>query len=97
VEPSHVLVAMGLPRELALGAIRFSFGRESTIEDVERAVEVVPTVVSKVRKLAGVLGRTGGTAEGRNDGTSLNRSDTPTGKAVTTDVPTYRRTAEGTR
>ena len=30
VEPSHVLVAMGVPRELALGAIRFSLGREST-------------------------------------------------------------------
>jgi cysteine desulfurase len=57
VEPSHVLVAMGVPRDLALGAIRFSFGRESTMEDVERAVEVVPAVVAKVRKLAGVLGR----------------------------------------
>jgi cysteine desulfurase len=57
VEPSHVLVAMGLPRELALGTIRFSFGRESTIEDVERAAEVMPAVVAKVRKLAGVLGR----------------------------------------
>jgi cysteine desulfurase len=57
VEPSHVLVAMGVPRELALGAIRFSLGRESTMEDVDRAVEVVPPVVAKVRKLAGVLGR----------------------------------------
>jgi cysteine desulfurase len=67
VEPSHVLVAMGVPRELALGAIRFSFGRESTHQDVERAVEVVPSVVAKVRKLAGVLGRTGGPAVRRND------------------------------
>ncbi|HYF40285.1 MAG TPA: cysteine desulfurase family protein [Gemmatimonadales bacterium] len=57
VEPSHVLVAMGVPRELALGTVRFSFGRESTMEDVDRAVEVVPGVVAKVRKLAGVLGR----------------------------------------
>ena len=57
VEPSHVLVAMGVPRELALGAIRFSFGRESTVEDVERVVEVMPQVVAKVRKLAGLLGR----------------------------------------
>jgi cysteine desulfurase len=67
VEPSHVLVAMGVPRELALGAIRFSFGRESTHQDVERAVEVVPSVVAKVRKLAGVLGRAGGPAVRRND------------------------------
>jgi cysteine desulfurase len=57
VEPSHVLMAMGVPRELALGAIRFSLGRESTTEDVARVAEVMPGVVAKVRKLAGVLGR----------------------------------------
>ena len=57
VEPSHVLLAMGVPRELALGAIRFSLGRESTAADVDRVVEVMPSVVAKVRKLAGVLGR----------------------------------------
>jgi cysteine desulfurase len=57
VEPSHVLVAMGVPRELALGAIRFSFGRESTPADVERVAELMPGVVAKVRRLAGVLGR----------------------------------------
>ena len=57
VEPSHVLVAMGVPRDQALGAIRFSFGHESTTADVDRVVEVMPTVVAKVRKLAGVLGR----------------------------------------
>jgi cysteine desulfurase len=63
VEPSHVLVAMGVPRERALGAIRFSFGRESTPADVERAAAVVPAVVAKVRKLASVLGRTGAPPE----------------------------------
>lgn len=57
VEPSHVLVAMGMPRDLALGAIRFSLGRESTEEDVDRVAEVMPAVVAKVRQLAGVLGR----------------------------------------
>jgi cysteine desulfurase len=57
VEPSHVLVAMGVPRELALGAIRFSLGRETTVEDVDRTAEVMPGVVAKVRQLAGVLGR----------------------------------------
>lgn len=72
VEPSHVLLAMGVPRDLALGAVRFSFGRENTQEDVDRAVEAVPAVVAKVRKLAGVLGRadgqTGGQADGRTGG-----------------------------
>ena len=57
VEPSHVLVAMGVPRDLALGAIRFSFGHESTAEDVDRVIELMPSVVAKVRTLAGVLGR----------------------------------------
>jgi cysteine desulfurase len=57
VEPSHVLVAMGVPRDLALGAIRFSFGRESAAADVERVAAVMPGVVAKVRRLAGVLGR----------------------------------------
>jgi len=72
VEPSHVLVAMGVPRELALGTVRFSFGRESNMDDVDRAAEVIPGVVAKVRKLAGVLGwagaRSGGQAEGRSVG-----------------------------
>jgi cysteine desulfurase len=68
VEPSHVLLAMGVPRELALGAIRFSLGRESAREDIDRAVEVVPAVVAKVRKLAGVLGRAGGREGGQTDG-----------------------------
>jgi cysteine desulfurase len=57
VEPSHVLVAMGVPHDLALGAIRFSLGHESTVEDVDRVAEVMPAVVAKVRQLAGVLGR----------------------------------------
>jgi cysteine desulfurase len=57
VEPSHVLVAMGVPHELAVGTIRFSFGRESIAEDVDRVAELMPAVVAKVRKLAGVLGR----------------------------------------
>jgi cysteine desulfurase len=67
VEPSHVLVAMGMPHKLALGAIRFSLGRESTHEDIERAVEIVPMVVAKVRKLAGVLGRADSRTAGRAD------------------------------
>ena len=73
VEPSHVLVAMGVPRELALGAIRFSLGRESTREDVDRAVEVVPAVVAKVRKLAGVLGRAEGRCEGQAERMAVRR------------------------
>jgi cysteine desulfurase len=57
VEPSHVLVAMGVPRDLALGTLRFSFGHASSAADVARAAEIFPPVVEKVRKLAGLLGR----------------------------------------
>jgi cysteine desulfurase len=35
VEPSHVLTAMGVPRELGVAALRFSFGKDSTLEDVD--------------------------------------------------------------
>jgi cysteine desulfurase len=90
VEPSHVLAAMGVPRELALGAIRFSFGRESTADDVERTAEVFPAVVAKVRKLAGVLGRTSGQAVSRPVGQSVSGE-----VANSTSVPPFRRTAEG--
>ncbi len=57
VEPSHVLTAMGVERGLALGTIRFSLGHESTAADVNRAVEVLPGVVERVRRLGAALGR----------------------------------------
>jgi len=57
VEPSHVLVAMGVPRDLALAAVRFSLGHGSSAEDVARTADAMPAVVAKVRKLAGALGR----------------------------------------
>ena len=57
VEPSHVLSAMGVARELGAAALRFSFGRGSTPADVDAVIEVIPTVVSKVRSLTGALGR----------------------------------------
>ncbi len=57
VEPSHVLTAMGIPRELALGTIRFSLGHDTTGDDIGRVAAVFPGIVDKVRKLAAVLGR----------------------------------------
>ena len=51
VEPSHVLTAMGVPRELGVAALRFSFSKDSTIEDVEAVTAVLPRVVEKVRSL----------------------------------------------
>ena len=57
VEPSHVLSAMGVPRELGVAALRFSFGRDNTAEDVEVVIGALPKIVEKVRALAAVLHR----------------------------------------
>ena len=50
VEPSHVLVAMGVPLDWAMGAVRSSLGRSTTGDDVDYVVESVVEVVGKVRK-----------------------------------------------
>ncbi|WP_420130308.1 cysteine desulfurase family protein [Longimicrobium sp.] len=49
VEPSHVLLAMGLPAEIAGPSVRFSLGRDTTAEEIERVVEVFPRVVERLR------------------------------------------------
>jgi cysteine desulfurase len=56
-EPSHVLTAMGLPREIALSMVRFSFFKQNTPEDVDRVMEILPDIVSKVRSLSETLAR----------------------------------------
>ena len=56
-EPSHVLEAMGLPPEVVGSAIRFSFGRETTSEDIEYVLAVLPSVVERVRRAGGRLSR----------------------------------------
>src|SRR5712664_3644162 len=57
IEPSHVLTAMGVPRELGVAALRFSFGKDSTMEDVEAVTAALPRIVEKVRSLSAVLHR----------------------------------------
>jgi len=49
LEPSHVLLAMGLSHELARGSIRFSLGRGTTEGDIDRVIVVLPGVVTKLR------------------------------------------------
>ncbi len=49
VDPSHVLLAMGLAREHALASVRFSLGWASTLDDVEHALDVVPLAVDRLR------------------------------------------------
>jgi len=55
LEPSHVLLALGLPPEQAHGSLRFTLGRENTKEDVERVLEVLPGIVAKFRAMSPLL------------------------------------------
>lgn len=50
MEPSHVLAAMGVPRERALGAVRLTLGRTTTETDVDRGAEVLVGAVDRLRR-----------------------------------------------
>jgi len=52
IEPSHVLVAMGLNPDEARGSIRFSLGKQNTAEEVDTVLELLPEVLSKLRELS---------------------------------------------
>jgi len=51
VEPSYVLKAMGLPRGAASSAIRFSFGRQNTAEEIDQTVDALDEILARLRKL----------------------------------------------
>ena len=51
VDPSHVLLAMGISAELAHGALRLTLGHETTMADVERTLEVVASCIGRLRGL----------------------------------------------
>jgi len=53
-EPSHVLRAMGLPIERARASLRFSLHRQTTVEEIDRAIELVATQVVRLRELSAV-------------------------------------------
>ena len=50
VEPSHVLVAMGVPLDWAMGAVRSSLGRSTTAEDIDYVIDSVEPLVRKLRQ-----------------------------------------------
>lgn len=52
LEPSHVLLAMGLPEGLAHGSIRFSFGKDNTMEEADYAADALKEIVVKLRALS---------------------------------------------
>lgn len=52
LEPSHVLLALGLPEGLAHGSIRFSFGKHNTVEEIDYAVETLKAAVQRLRNMS---------------------------------------------
>ena len=52
LDPSHVLLAMGVPVELAHGSIRFTFGRRNTLEETDYTVEVLKETLQNLRAMS---------------------------------------------
>ena len=55
LEPSHVLLAMGLAHEQAHGSLRFSLGKWTTEDEIGRVLEVLPHIVAKLRAMSPLL------------------------------------------
>jgi cysteine desulfurase len=55
MEASHVLLATGCPAELARGSMRFTMGRWTTEADVDKALEVLPGIVNRLRAMSPLL------------------------------------------
>lgn len=52
LEPSHVLIGMGLPPEIAHGSLRMTLGRDNTEDDIDYVLQVLPPIVEKLRKMS---------------------------------------------
>lgn len=52
LDPSHVLLAIGLPHEIAHGSLRLTLGEETTMEDIDFVVEVIQKIVEKLRSMS---------------------------------------------
>jgi cysteine desulfurase len=52
LDPSHVLLAIGLPHEIAHGSLRLSINETTTEEDIDYLIETIPQVVEKLRAMS---------------------------------------------
>lgn len=52
LEPSHVLLALGLSHEQAHGSLRFSLGKWTTVDEIEQVLDILPRIVTKLRKMS---------------------------------------------
>lgn len=55
LEPSHVLIAMGIDPDLAHASLRLTVGASNTEDDIERVLETLPGIVARLRALAGAV------------------------------------------
>ncbi len=54
LDPSHVILALGQPHEVAHGSIRFSLGRKTSAKDIDYVLKVLPEIVRRLRALSPV-------------------------------------------
>ncbi|HBV02530.1 MAG TPA: cysteine desulfurase NifS, partial [Candidatus Komeilibacteria bacterium] len=54
LEPSHVILALGHPYEMAHGSIRFSLGHSNTAADIDFLLKVFPPIIEKLRAMSPV-------------------------------------------
>ncbi|CEP67273.1 Cysteine desulfurase [Moorella glycerini] len=52
LDPSHVLLAMGIPHEVAHGSVRMTLGRDNTEADIDYVLEVMPEIVARLRSMS---------------------------------------------
>lgn len=52
LDPSHVLLAIGLPHEIAHGSLRLTLGDKSTEEDVDYVLEIIPPIIKRLRDMS---------------------------------------------
>ena len=52
LDPSHVLLAIGLPHEVAHGSLRLSFGDYNTMEDIDYIIETLPPIIERLRSMS---------------------------------------------
>lgn len=52
LDPSHVLLAIGLPHEIAHGSLRLTLGDNNTEEEIDYVLEVIPQVVQRLREMS---------------------------------------------
>ena len=52
LEPSHVLLGLGIPQELAHGSLRVTLGRSTTVEHIDHFIKVFPPIVARLREMS---------------------------------------------